>query len=153
MCIRDRQNTGVVKIAFGDWHYHALHKDGTISSYGHEPEGCGALGLGDVTFSVVERGFAQDIVLKPECLTTGRRVHFEPEKKAWQLDLARAYAEDNQGPDVSWPSDDTRHEISEWVEERLRTWSTPGNEDMIAPANSGSPVSYTHLTLPTKRIV
>jgi len=128
------QNTGVVKIAFGDWHYHALHKDGTITSYGHEPEGCGAFGFGDVNFSVIERGFSQDIVIRPECLTTGRRVHFEPEKKAWQLDLAMAY-KDEETDEVSWPADDTRYEVSEWIEERLRAWATPGNEVMIAPGH------------------
>jgi len=137
------QNTGVVKIAFGDWHYHALHKDGTITSYGHEPEGCGAFGLGDVNLSVMERGFSRDIVIRPECLTTGRRVHFEPEKQAWQLDLARSYTNDDQA-DVSWPGDGTRYEVSEWIEERLRAWATPGNEVMIAPGHraAGQEGSY-----------
>ena len=126
------QNSGVIKIAFGDWHYHALHKDGTITSYGHEPEGCGAFGFGDANFSVIERGFSQDIVIRPECLTTGRRVHFEPGKKAWQLDLAMAY-KDEETDEVFWPADDTRYEVSEWIEERLRAWATPGNEDMLCP--------------------
>lgn len=46
------QNSGVISLAFGDWHYHALHSDGTISSYGREPQQCGALGLGAVTVGV-----------------------------------------------------------------------------------------------------
>lgn len=40
------QNSGVIQIAFGDYHYHALHSSGRITSYGSEPQCCGALGLG-----------------------------------------------------------------------------------------------------------
>jgi SCF-associated factor 1 len=40
------QNSGVIQVAFGDYHYHALHSSGRITSYGTEPQCCGALGLG-----------------------------------------------------------------------------------------------------------
>lgn len=43
------QHTGVIQLAFGDHHFHALHADGTISSYGRESELCGSLGLGYVS--------------------------------------------------------------------------------------------------------
>jgi len=129
------QKTGVIKIAFGDWHYHALHKDGTISSYGHEPEGCGALGIGGPGPSLARRGFSSDHILKSECLTTGRRVHFEPQKEAWVRHLAKAYTVGRGTED--WPGDDTWYELSEWVEERLRAWATPENEDMILPEWKG----------------
>jgi SCF-associated factor 1 len=138
------QNSGVIKIAFGDWHYHALHKDGTISSYGHEPEGCGALGIGGAVPSLEIRGFTRDKVLRLECLDTGRHVHFEPEKRAWIRDIAMKYA--NGGPNVSWPGDGTWYEVSEWVEERLRAWSSPENRAMIAPAHSGSQEDSQHDT-------
>ncbi|KAI6801947.1 hypothetical protein KC366_g15582 [Hortaea werneckii] len=40
------QNNNVISLAFGDYHYHALHSTGAITSYGREPQACGALGLG-----------------------------------------------------------------------------------------------------------
>jgi len=40
------QNSGVIQIAIGDYHYHALHSSGRITSYGTEPRCSGALGLG-----------------------------------------------------------------------------------------------------------
>lgn len=78
------QQTGVISLAFGDYHYHALHADGTISSHGREPLGQGALGLGELSGHI--RGKANldhDLFLRDRCETTGRRVHFEEEKRAW----------------------------------------------------------------------
>lgn len=40
------QYQSVVSLAFGDYHIHALHANGTISSFGADPERCGAFGLG-----------------------------------------------------------------------------------------------------------
>jgi SCF-associated factor 1 len=40
------QGKSIISIAFGDHHYHALHKNGTTTSYGTESGQCGAFGLG-----------------------------------------------------------------------------------------------------------
>ena len=40
------QNQSVISLAFGDYHIHALHLNGTISSFGKDPGGIGAFGLG-----------------------------------------------------------------------------------------------------------
>jgi len=40
------QNSGVIQIAIGDYHYHALHSSGRITSYGTDPHCSGAHGLG-----------------------------------------------------------------------------------------------------------
>lgn len=45
MTIPALQNTGVIQVAFGDYHFHALHSEGHITSYGYEPQSYGALGL------------------------------------------------------------------------------------------------------------
>ena len=76
------QGKSVISLAFGDWHFHALHANGTVSSYGHEPQGCGALGLGDRVISPL-RG-----LIEGDGATTlpdgqGRTVWFEPLMAIW----------------------------------------------------------------------
>ncbi len=46
------QGKSIISLAFGDYHYHALHANGKISSHGVDSQACGALGLG-------HRGLAQ----------------------------------------------------------------------------------------------
>lgn len=126
------QNSGVMAMAFGDWHSHALHFDGTISSYGKELQGCGSLGLGGRD-AVELRGLAQhrpfsDASLPSECITRGRRVCFEREKLEW---LDWLVAEGEMSAEASNESErrrqlmrrsEVRAEVSEWCEEKLRRW-------------------------------
>ena len=51
------ESNPIISLAYGDHHYHALHSNGTITSYGLEPQRCGALGLGNVSISHI-RGVA-----------------------------------------------------------------------------------------------
>lgn len=44
--IASLQYQSVVTLAFGDYHIHALHANGTISSFGVDPQRVGAFGLG-----------------------------------------------------------------------------------------------------------
>lgn len=46
------QGKSIISLAFGDYHYHALHANGKITSHGVDSQACGALGLG-------HRGLAQ----------------------------------------------------------------------------------------------
>lgn len=85
------QNASVISLAFGDYHYHALHANGTITSYGIESRGCGCLGLGStyygnlrgVRYNVYENG-----QLEAPLWGSGRRtVWFEEEKRTWLADV------------------------------------------------------------------
>ena len=44
--IASLQYQSVITLAFGDYHIHALHANGTVSSFGVDPERVGAFGLG-----------------------------------------------------------------------------------------------------------
>lgn len=121
------QNTGVIALGFGDWHYHALHSNGTISSYGHEPESCGALGLGgegkQFLRGVQFRRISGDGFLPSECFTTSRRVCFEPEKSIWLGHMRRIDRnEEFMARREAMLREDIRSEVSEWFEHRLDNW-------------------------------
>lgn len=123
------QNAGVIALGFGDWHYHALHSNGTISSYGHEPKSCGALGLGgggkQVLRGVEIRHNSADGFLTSECFTSGRRVCFEPEKSIWLEHLLRNGSHDDLvARRELMQRADVRNEVSEWFEHRLNNWET-----------------------------
>lgn len=130
------QHTGVISVKFGDYHYQALHSDGTITSYGHEPESCGALGLGDAfegatcrgLYSTGPRGLRQDSKLRPVANLRGRQVWFEPEKLDWLKHL-QSTALDNTTKQPNQPYwNDILHDpakqtmFSEWVEQEGRHW-------------------------------
>jgi len=129
------QNTGVISLAFGDYHFHALHADGSISSHGDEPLFCGALGLGgdgiEVVRGVVGTGFGRDGRLLQGCATLGRRVCFEEEKRLW-MDYVRLGNLDRREAEVRvlacTQREEVRAEVSDWFETRLRNWEK-GPED------------------------
>jgi SCF-associated factor 1 len=83
------QNNDVISVAFGDYHFLALHSTGKITSYGTELQACGALGLGGDgdpegrTRGIRYQGFSHDGKLLPHAYTHGREVWFEAEKMKW----------------------------------------------------------------------
>ncbi|MCJ1423642.1 hypothetical protein MMC29_001526 [Sticta canariensis] len=77
------QGQSIISIAFGDHHFHALHATGTITSYGTEPEGCGALGLGCKNAAKL-RGVRSDRLKEGE----GRTVWFDPMMHTWLQDMS-----------------------------------------------------------------
>lgn len=123
------QHTGVIQLAFGDWHFHALHARGYITSHGKEPQFCGALGLGnfgiDAMRGIKSEGFGRDGRLLDQCETTGRSVHFEDEMRAW-MDHIRNGGNDRtealERMDMFYADDGIRTQVSEWVEDRLKRW-------------------------------
>ncbi|KAI9716613.1 MAG: hypothetical protein M1828_007591 [Chrysothrix sp. TS-e1954] len=128
-CIPALQNTSVIQLAFGDYHFHALHADGSITSYGRESRFCGSLGLGDGGVDIVRGihslGWRGDGGLVPQSQTTGRRVAFEDEKR-WWMDWLR---NGNKDREEAWPrietmidNEEERAAVSEWFEHRLRNW-------------------------------
>ena len=81
--IVELQGQSIISIAFGDHHFHALHATGTITSYGTEPRGCGALGLGCKNAAKL-RGVGSHRLKEGE----GRTVWFDPMMHTWLQDMS-----------------------------------------------------------------
>lgn len=77
--ISSLQDQDVISLAFGDYHIHALHANGTISSFGHDPHNLGGFGLGD-RITALFRGVQNDPGSDDGVLDGSRRrtVWFEP---------------------------------------------------------------------------
>lgn len=125
------QNTSVISLAFGDYHFHALHATGHITSYGTEPRGCGALGLGghrDPTGRLrglrYGAGLNVDATLVPHAYVSGRRVWFEPEKRDWITFLACGGSDPVEARERMRMCSETvvQGEVSDWVEIEGRAW-------------------------------
>lgn len=145
------QNSGVISLRFGDWHYQALHSNGKITSHGHEPESCGALGLGNPYEGGMLRGettgllgLRQDTKLRPVADLRGREVWFEPEKRNW-LQHLQYYVKEmiRKNPDQRyWHDllyDPVKQTIfSEWIEQEGRHWEdgpVTSSQDLSKAAN------------------
>jgi SCF-associated factor 1 len=135
------QNTGVISLAFGDWHFHALHSSGRVTSYDHEPQLCGTLGLGGlgcgwIVDCVNERALSMlrgistratnwDGALLPICNNIGRQVWFEPEKLAWLAFMATGGCNAQESRErfrMTMSDLLTQAEVSEWIEQEGRAW-------------------------------
>ena len=82
------QRARTISVAFGDHHYHALHEDGTLSSWGLQSQACGALGLGDEGREVI-RGVQTSRWGRDQHLPHDRAktVWFEPQMEKWLTDV------------------------------------------------------------------
>lgn len=129
------QKKNVIQLAFGDYHFHALHSPGYITSYGFEPQCCGALGLGGHgdgegrLRGIRYQGVRGDGRLISYAYTEGRRVWFEREKRAWIQFLTSGggdHAEAVERIRMAIGSPDLRcqGEVSEWVEQEGRDWES-----------------------------
>lgn len=127
------QNKQVISLAFGDYHFHALHSSGEITSYGYEPQSCGALGLGGEGVpegrlrGIRNRGIGGDGHLVIHAYTEGRRVWFEKEKQDWiRFITAGAVDPEEAAPRVRMaigsPGPNAQGEVSEWIEQQGRDW-------------------------------
>lgn len=124
------QNTQVISIAFGDYHFHALHASGHITSYGTEPQGCGALGLGGHgdpegrLRGIRYQGVGGDGRLVPHAYTTGRQVWFEKEKRNWITFVTSGGKDPEEARERMRMCADTavQGEVSEWIEQEGRAW-------------------------------
>jgi SCF-associated factor 1 len=127
------QNKQVISLAFGDYHFHALHAPGYITSYGNEPQGCGALGLGGRGVpesrlrGIRNQGIGGDGRLVPHAYTEGRRVWFEAEKRDWLTFLTSGGVDAQEARErtrmaIGTPEITAQGEISEWVEQEGRDW-------------------------------
>jgi len=92
------QSRNTISLAFGDHHFHALHANGTVTSYGQELQRCGALGLGNRGHSLL-RGVRVDQRRGGGNLPDGegRKVWFEPLMETWLFDTAiSTHGENNE---------------------------------------------------------
>lgn len=132
------QRRDVIQLAFGDHHFHALHANGTITSFGTEPQSCGALGLGEAYASrlrgVRPRGLVRDGTLLPHAYSEGRRIWFAPEKHSWSRFLLSGGADPAEArvrmamclgtPRTGDPDLQCQGELSEWIEQQSRDWES-----------------------------
>jgi len=123
------QHNGVFSVAFGDYHFHALHSNGQISSFGTEPQWCGALGLGSRFKGAILRGVRylnhfNDGKLVRRAYTSGHRIWFEPEKKMWLEHMADVSEHPEAVPRMRMviESEQVNGEVSEWFEQEGRGW-------------------------------
>ena len=123
------QYAQVISLAFGDHHYHALHANGTITSFGHEPYHCGCLGLGSprlATFRGVTYHQNGDGTISTPAWSEGRRtVWFEPEKAFWLEYLHQEAGAENPSPQavMARTNTDARIAFGEWLEREGAAWS------------------------------
>lgn len=132
------QHNDVISVAFGDYHYLALHSDGSITSYGTESSACGALGLGEHGPQGKARGivydpFSHDGRLVPHAYTYGRKVWFDSRKKDWiEQIIHNAPNEDVEARARADRFEDevnVQGEVSEWIEQESREWDRDTGED------------------------
>jgi SCF-associated factor 1 len=132
------QHNDVISVAFGDYHYLALHSNGKITSYGTELQGCGALGLGEEGPQGKARGivydrFQRDGRLLPHAYTHGRQVWFDSRKKDW---IERIIQDGGNNPDEARErmelfneQANVQGEVSEWIEQEGREWDNDTCDD------------------------
>ncbi|KAF2238784.1 RCC1/BLIP-II [Viridothelium virens] len=133
------QKRGVVSLACGYRHWHALLRDGSILSGGIDMQTCGSFGLGgdgdpegrirglrfrdNPGFMGHPRG---DSSLLKQCYAgLGRQVWFEEEKAAWVRFVTSGGSdplEAAQRMQICAVDSGAQGELSEWMEQRGRNW-------------------------------
>ncbi|KAF1973905.1 hypothetical protein BU23DRAFT_126550 [Bimuria novae-zelandiae CBS 107.79] len=122
------QHNNVVSIAFGDFHFLALHSNGKITSYGKEMQSRGSLGLSAIPWARL-RGLTHttgsDLELLPHAYTHGRELWFREEQEEW---LKLLFSGGNDGEEANeriemWSgSRDVAGEVSDWIEQEGKAW-------------------------------
>jgi SCF-associated factor 1 len=123
------QHNGVISVAFGDYHYLALHSNGKITSYGKELNACGALGLGGEdegrARGIVYDRFTHDGSLLPHASTCGRQVWFEHKKVDWLRHIMQGGKDPEESTErieLFQSESNVQGEVSEWIEQEGRSW-------------------------------
>ena len=131
------QHNDVISVAFGDYHFLALHSDGKITSYGSELSACGALGLGDKTSSSgLARGIVYDNMgtgrIVRHAYMRGRQVWFDHRKNDWIEHVINGHEDEEESGErrALFRSDaNVQGEVSEWLEQEGRSWDQDSGED------------------------
>jgi len=157
------QHTGVIGLAYGDYHYHALHANGKITSYGTEPQRCGSLGLGDLQAGARFRGLYRrnpvsraDAYISDTAYLRGRQVWFEPQRKDWlqwleeRLRLLDVKVDGRTALEILQDGSNEQAAFSEWIEQEGKHWDEgpAATPDRLLQKNSEEKRSagdYSHL--------
>ncbi len=157
------QHTGVIGLAYGDYHYHALHANGKITSYGTEPQRCGSLGLGDLQAGARFRGLYRrnpvsraDAYVCDTAYLRGRQVWFEPQRKDWlqwleeRLRLLDVKVDGRTALEILQDGSNEQAAFSEWIEQEGKHWDEgpAATPDRLLQKNSEEKRSagdYSHL--------
>ena len=150
------QNTNVISLAFGDYHFHALHSTGIITSWGRESRACGALGLGNRPSALLrgvrpDGGFAQDGWLEANKIRLGRSIWFEKEKRSWLQDMVTKASQPEAAARWRMINDSTSDAhivMSEWFEREGRAWAANLPSSSSSSSSSFSSSSSTTPTTP-----
>jgi SCF-associated factor 1 len=123
------QHNDVISVAFGDYHYLALHSNGKITSYGKELNACGALGLGGEdegrARGIVYNRFTHDGSLLPHASTRGRQVWFDRKKVDWLRHITQGGKDPEESTErieLFRTESNVQGEVSEWIEQEGRSW-------------------------------
>ncbi|MCJ1384398.1 hypothetical protein MMC17_007514 [Xylographa soralifera] len=124
------QKSSVISLAFGDYHFHALHSDGTISSHGTEPRGCGALGLASTNLASLRGAIPSNgdrrVSLPPWNRNGRRTVWFEQEKIMWLSHLSTNKGYENEAEQrlglIRPVVEEACQVWGEWLEREGRAW-------------------------------
>ncbi|KAF2260137.1 RCC1/BLIP-II [Lojkania enalia] len=125
------QHNDVIAVAFGDYHFLALHSNGKITSYGTEMQACGALGLGGDgdpegrIRGIRYTGFSHDGKLLPHAYTHGRQVWFELQKKKFITFMTSGGKNPDEAKErmhLFVTDRNVQGEVSEWFEQEGRDW-------------------------------
>jgi SCF-associated factor 1 len=132
------QNNDVISVAFGDYHYLALHSNGKITSYGTELQRCGALGLGGEAEDegkargIAYERFGHDGRLLPHTYTNGRQVWFKNSKKEWLRNIINGGKDPEEARErieLFRTSQVVQGEVSEWIEQESRALDSEDTGD------------------------
>jgi SCF-associated factor 1 len=135
------QDNKVISVAFGDYHYLALHSNGKITSYGKELQACGALGLGEddeaLARGIVHEQFSRESRLLPHAYSHGRQVWFEHTKKEWVHQIMQGGKDPEEAAErieLCRTVHNVQGEVSEWIEQESRAWDkqNPGEDGLGA---------------------
>ncbi|KAI1624898.1 regulator of chromosome condensation 1/beta-lactamase-inhibitor protein II [Exophiala viscosa] len=130
------QHTQVIALAYGDYHYHALHANGKITSYGTDSQCCGSLGFPSPETGGRFRGLRRarpglgriDAHLLPIASLRGRQVWFEPERKDWlqwledQVQKAHPDSDGRSAKEILDNDTSKQSAFSEWIEQEGKHW-------------------------------
>ncbi|KKY19389.1 putative regulator of chromosome condensation rcc1 [Phaeomoniella chlamydospora] len=127
------QSNSVISLAFGDYHFHALHSNGLISSYGHEAINCGSFGLGTSDRRIAQlrgllppRRFVRrgDTKLSAQGWRSPRSIWFDPKLRDWAAQMRQPVSERDWDKDIGEGGLDEEGwaAVSEWIEQQGKSY-------------------------------
>ena len=132
------QSKNIISLAFGDHHFHALHANGTITSYAQELNRCGALGLGSsmtaelrgVLVAPGRAGHGLGHGRLPD--GEGRTVWFEPLMEKWLEDVGSKF-EDTEATErhemLLSGHEGVRKALADYLEQKGSKWEEGVTKD------------------------